>query len=223
MDSVTTGGARVARAKRNPSSGESEREDWLRRGPYVRSRPWAFEEELFGPGSGIARHGALEAFEADLAAEQSELAHIAEELHRHASRIAGLKTRLAAPMGSPDRVRAEPGSAAAPGTGPSGTPAEPDYRLSRCEGFDVNSPTRRVGVVEGLRYLSRIDRPDVLEVRAGPFGRQLLLIPVEEVDQILVEEGRLILRSTPRMAHQYFYELLGRLRVRRNGGSARAI
>lgn len=103
-------------------------------------------------------------------------------------------------------------------------PAEPDYRLSRCEGFDVNSPTRRVGVVDGLRYLSRIDRPDVLEVRAGPFGRQLLLIPVEveEVDQILVEEGRLILRSTPRLPHQYFHEFLGRLRVRRNGGSARA-
>ena len=206
----------MPRAKRNPSSGESEREDWLRRGPYVRSRPWALEEELFGPGSGIARHGALEALEADLA-------RIAEELHRHASRIAGLKRQLAAPMGSPDSVRAEPGSAAAPGTGPSfGTPAEPDYRLSRCEGFDVNSPTRRVGVVDGLRYLSRIDRPDVLEVRAGPFGRQLLLIPVEEVDQILVEEGRLILRSTPRLRHQYFHELLGRLRVRMNGGSARA-
>jgi len=206
----------VPRAKRNPSSGESEREDWLRRGPYVRSRPWALEEELFGPGSSIARHGALEALEADLA-------RIAEELHRHASRIAGLKRQLAAPMGSPDSVRAEPGSAAAPGTGPSfGTPAEPDYRLSRCEGFDVNSPTRRVGVVDGLRYLSRIDRPDVLEVRAGPFGRQLLLIPVEEVDQILVEAGRLILRSTPRLRHQYFHELLGRLRVRMNGGSARA-
>jgi len=212
----------VPRAKRNLSSGESEREDWLRRGPYVRSRPWALEEELFGPCSGIARHGALEALEADLAVEQSELARIAEELHRHASRIAGLKRQLAEPMGSPDRVRAEPGSAAAPGTGPSfGMPAEPDYRLSRCEGFDVNSPTRRVGVVDGLRYLSRIDRPDVLEVRAGPFGRQLLLIPVEEVDQILVEEGRLILRSTPRLRHQYFHELLGRLRVRRNGGSAR--
>jgi len=213
----------VPRARRNPSPGESEREDWLRRGPYVRSRPWALEEELFGPGSGIARHGALEALEADLAAERSELARIAEELHRHASRIAGLTRQLAAPMGSPDSVRAEPGAAAAPGTGPSfGTPAEPDYRLSRCEGFDVNSPTRRVGVVDGLRYLSRIDRPDVLEVRAGPFGRQLLLIPVEEVDQILVEEGRLILRSTPRLRHQYFHELLGRLRVRRNGGSARA-
>ena len=213
----------MPRAKRNPSSGESEREDWLRRGPYVRSRPWALEEELFGPGSGIARNGALEALEADLAAEQAELVRIAQELHRHASRIAGLKRQLlAAPMGSPG-VRAEPGTAGAPGTGPSfGTPAEPDYRLSRCEGFDVNSPTRRVGVVDGLRYLSRIDRPDVLEVRAGPFGRQLLLIPVEEVDQILVEEGRLILRSTPRLPHQYFHELLGRLRVRRNGGSARA-
>jgi hypothetical protein len=147
---------------------------------------------------------------------------MAEELHRHASRIAGLTRQRAAPMGSPESVRAEPGSAAAPGTGPSGTPAEPDYRLSRCEGFDVSSPTRRVGVVDGLRYLSRIDRPDVLEVRAGPFGRQLLLIPVEEVDQILVEEGRLILRSTPSLPHQYFHELLGRLRVRWNGGSARA-
>ena len=68
----------VPRAKRNPSSGESEREDWLRRGPYVRSRPWALEEELFGPGSRIVQQRLLEALEADLAEEESDLARTAE-------------------------------------------------------------------------------------------------------------------------------------------------
>jgi len=209
----------VPRAKRNPSSGESER-DWLARGPSTRTRPWALEEELFGSGSAIASQRVLEALEAELSAEQEELARMAEELHTQASRIAALKSRLEALT---EWSSLEPASCAGGAAGESlRTPAEQDYTLCRCEGFEVDSPTRRVGVVDGLRYLSRIDRPDLLEVRAGPFTRELLLIPVEEVDQILVDEGRLILRSTPRFRHDYLYELLARLRGRRNERSARA-
>jgi hypothetical protein len=39
-----------------------------------------------------------------------------------------------------------------------------DYWLCRCEGFLVDSPAGRVGVVEGARFRSRLDRPDLLAV-----------------------------------------------------------
>jgi hypothetical protein len=166
----------------------------------------------------------LDALEAALAEEESELTRLASQLHRQAARIAGLKQRLEALRESPRSLPPSSDSAAGEaGTGPSLiATVEPDYRLCRCEGFEVDSPTRRVGVVDGLRYHSRIDRPDLLEVRAGPFGRKLLLIPVEEVDQILFEEGRLILRSTPHLRHEHFPDLLSRLRGRRHDGSPRA-
>lgn len=63
-------------------------------------------------------------------------------------------------------------------------PREPDYRLSRCEGFAVYAGSRTLGVVEGVRYRSRTDRPDVLEVRGGRLGRRLLLVPVSEIEAI---------------------------------------
>jgi len=213
----------VPRAKSNPSSGESERE-WLGRRPASRRRRWALEEELFGPDSRIARQRLLEALEDDLDMEESELSRMAEQLQRQAARIAGLKRRLEALRESPRSLPPSSEFAAGvTGAGPSlRATVEPDYTLCRCEGFEVDSPTRRVGVVDGLRYHSRIDRPDVLAVRAGPFGRQLLLIPVEEVDQILFEEGRLILRSTPHLRHEYFLDLLSRLRDRRQNGSPQA-
>jgi len=36
-------------------------------------------------------------------------------------------------------------------------------------------------------------------VRAGLLGRQLLLIPVEQVEGVLFTEGRLLVRDTPRL------------------------
>jgi hypothetical protein len=214
----------VPRAKSNPSSGESERK-WLGHGLASHRRPWALEEELFGPDSRIARQRVLDALEAALAEEESELTRMANHLHGQAVRIAGLKQRLEALRESQRSLPPSSESAAGDtGTGPRlRATAEPDYRLCRCEGFEVDSPTRRVGVVDGLRYQSRIDRPDLLEIRAGPFGRQILLIPVEEVDQILFEEGRLILRSTPHLRHDYFPDLLSRLRGRTHDGSPRAV
>lgn len=63
-------------------------------------------------------------------------------------------------------------------------PREPDYRLARCEGFAVRAGSRLLGVVEGVRYHSRTDRPDVLEVRGGRFGQRLLLVPVSDIESI---------------------------------------
>src|SRR5712692_2317091 len=67
-----------------------------------------------------------------------------------------------------------------------------DYWLHRCEGFRVDLPDREVGTVKGLRFRDSIE-PELLEVRTGLFGRRLLLIPVERVEQILPNERRIIL------------------------------
>jgi hypothetical protein len=73
-----------------------------------------------------------------------------------------------------------------------------DYWLCRCEGFRVESPTgRRVGLVEELRFRSRLDRPDALAVRTGLLGRRLLLFPVEDVAELVPREERLVLRTAP--------------------------
>jgi hypothetical protein len=78
------------------------------------------------------------------------------------------------------------------------TPAfDSDYWLCRCEGFLVDSPGGRVGFVEGVRFRSRLDRPDLLAVRAGFLSRRRFLVPVEEVVKLVPQEERVILRATP--------------------------
>jgi hypothetical protein len=71
------------------------------------------------------------------------------------------------------------------------------YWLRRCEGFLVETPTKRIGRVGGIRYGERSNEPEVLEVRAGLFGRTRLLISVEEVAEITAEERRIVLNDSP--------------------------
>jgi hypothetical protein len=71
-----------------------------------------------------------------------------------------------------------------------------DYRLCRCEGFRVDSPEGRVGVVQEAHFRSRIDRPDALVVRTGLLGR-LLMISVEEVAEVSLGEERVVLVRAP--------------------------
>ena len=75
-----------------------------------------------------------------------------------------------------------------------------DYWLSRCDHFTVYAGERVVGAVEGMRFRSRVDRPDLLEVRCGHLGRRLLLIPVDEVAFVEPRERLVVLhtgRSVP--------------------------
>jgi hypothetical protein len=44
------------------------------------------------------------------------------------------------------------------------------YWLWRCEGVCIDSPNRRVGFVDELRYGSSLKAPDTVAVRAGLFG-----------------------------------------------------
>ena len=72
-----------------------------------------------------------------------------------------------------------------------------DYWLCRCRGFSVSSPGGAVGLVEEVRFRSRLDRPDAIAVRAGLVGSRLLIVPVEAVTEIVARERRVVLRSPP--------------------------
>jgi hypothetical protein len=71
-----------------------------------------------------------------------------------------------------------------------------DYRLCRCQGFRVDSPRGREGVVQEVRFGSRIDRPDALAVGTRLLGR-LLLIPVDDVEEVVLSEERVVLTRAP--------------------------
>src|SRR5205823_14691182 len=73
-----------------------------------------------------------------------------------------------------------------------------DYWLHRSEGFRVDSPDGRVGFVAELRFGTSMTRPDALAVRAGLLGRLLLIVPVEQVAEVLPQERRIILHASPR-------------------------
>jgi hypothetical protein len=71
-----------------------------------------------------------------------------------------------------------------------------EYWLRRCEGFRVEAPGGRIGQVRSVRFGDSAE-PEVLEVRAGLLGRRTLLISVADVETIIPEERRVILRGTP--------------------------
>ena len=72
------------------------------------------------------------------------------------------------------------------------------YWLRRCEGFLIETPTRRIGRVSGIRYGETTNEPEELEVRAGLFGRKRLVISVHDITEIDPEQRRLTLADPPR-------------------------
>src|ERR671931_1216907 len=80
-----------------------------------------------------------------------------------------------------------------------------DYWLCRCEGFRVDSPTGRLGLVEAVRFGSRLDRPDELLIRGGILGTRLLVVSVSDVQAVMPRQERLVVQcgpeqTTPRLA-----------------------
>jgi hypothetical protein len=217
----------VSRSKRGPWEGAERREDWLRRGQPARKRPWALEEQLLTPLREAGGNQTLLLLAARLVEERAELSRMEEEVDAQALRVAELVERLNLGK-SLARRRLSPGSPVSPGDRsgqrrtidphPSQESRLRDYWLCRCEGFSVDSPTGRVGVVEGLRYQSRLDQPDLLEVRAGLFGRKLLEVSIEEVEAVVSAEERVVLRSDPRAGANRAHELLTRLRSKLSTG-----
>ena len=72
------------------------------------------------------------------------------------------------------------------------------YWLRRCEGFLVETPTKRIGRVTGMRFGETTNEPAVLEVRAGLFGRTRLLISVDDITMIDPEQVVLTLADPSR-------------------------
>jgi len=80
-----------------------------------------------------------------------------------------------------------------PRPGPPNRSTYRDYWLHRCEGFRVDSSRGRFGIVEELRFRTSAERPDSLVVRTGWLRRQLVVVPIERVDEVLPREQRIIL------------------------------
>lgn len=79
-------------------------------------------------------------------------------------------------------------------------PIDREYWLAHCEGYRVDSPGGRVGLVEEVRRVDGDERPESLAVLAGMYGRRRLLIPVSEIDAIVPYEQRVFLRPSASIA-----------------------
>jgi hypothetical protein len=210
----------MPRRRRNSPEGVDRAKHWLGSEQRARSRPWEYEEFLFGSGHGPRRIRELAAVVWELERERFELARLHQELDEHLTRIANLQSRLdeLTPAGEPDT---SPSRASPNPLGPRAARTEEidsaaslatrNYSFARCEGFQVDSPTGPVGFVEGVRFVTRIDEPDLLEVRAGRFGRELVLIPTEQVVDVRQEEGLIVVRSRPTPSTDLLHELGARL------------
>ena len=87
------------------------------------------------------------------------------------------------------------------------------YWLCRCEGFRVESPEGRFGLVEAVMFRVRPDEPDALIVRSGVLGRRLVIVPIEDVEDVVPRRQRVELRRAPDLSGADFLtELRTRLR-----------
>jgi hypothetical protein len=205
------------RRKRNSPEGAAGSDHWLRAETPARSRPWAYEELLLGSSRDRAQARELSALVRELETERGELAKLHQELDRHLRTIEDLEGRLQelTPGATPSASsRALPRSRTIQAeTVDSPSPVvESAHSLARCEGFRVDSPIGPVGFVEGIRFVSRIDEPDLLEVRGGRFGRELLLIPIEAVAEVSQDEGRIVIRTALDPSSDLLHEVGDRLR-----------
>ena len=71
----------------------------------------------------------------------------------------------------------------------------PEPPLADCQGFGVFGPSAQIGVVEEVRLDRESGRPALLSVRAGLLGSWLVHVPVDEVDEVSLDERRIVLRS----------------------------
>jgi len=71
-----------------------------------------------------------------------------------------------------------------------------DYWLGHCEGFRVDAPDGRVGIVEAV-LSDDDDEPTTLVVREGLFALRTIHVPVTEVSEVRPRAERIILSVTP--------------------------
>ncbi len=70
-----------------------------------------------------------------------------------------------------------------------------DDWLGHCEGFRVDGPEGRVGVIEAV--LGHEDEPTTLAVREGLFALRIVHVPIEQVAEVQPRAERIVLRSRP--------------------------
>jgi hypothetical protein len=71
------------------------------------------------------------------------------------------------------------------------------YWLARCEGFRVDSADGRFGLVEAVMFRTRPDEADALVVRAGVLGRRLVIVPIDDIGEVVPRRKRLVLARIP--------------------------
>jgi uncharacterized protein YrrD len=69
------------------------------------------------------------------------------------------------------------------------------YWLRRCQGFQVESEGRRIGIVEDILYGAEHDRPSALLIRSGLFKHRLEAISLSDVEAIYPRAQRVRLRD----------------------------
>jgi hypothetical protein len=67
--------------------------------------------------------------------------------------------------------------------------------LARCEGFGIYGPSGRIGTVEAVARTAEGGRPSGLSVRAGLRRSWLAHVPVDQVEEVRLDERRVVLRS----------------------------
>ena len=178
-----------------PPSGAQEDEVGLSGTRSRQEREEAARAWLGGAARGGERLARI--FQIGRAARASELAAELAELRAKLGTIEQELSALRQHSHGSDAIP-QPASAVPMIDLPRALPSERDYQLRRCEGFAVYAGTRPLGVVEGVRYQSRTDRPDVLEVRSGRFSQRLLLVPVSDVETIDPDEETVIVSEAGR-------------------------
>jgi hypothetical protein len=210
----------MGRSERSSPKGVERVEHWLGSDNAARSRQWAYPELLLGTVAQGRDEEQLGALAADLSVDLAELRRLQNELHDQVVRVAALEGCIRALMERPGKALSEPenerdaatGLPSFPSTTASDESSDRMALLARCEGFQVDSPVGLVGFVDGVRFGSRIDAPDFLEVRGGRLGRELLLIPIEAVEEISQEHERVVVRGVSPTQTDISHELVDRLR-----------
>lgn len=77
-------------------------------------------------------------------------------------------------------------------------PVDEAYWLAHCEGFQVEGPDGRIGVVDRVVYESRLDVPDVVSVASGLWRLHSTRVPMADVLEVRPEQERLLVRTTER-------------------------
>ena len=77
-------------------------------------------------------------------------------------------------------------------------PVDEAYWLAHCEGFQVDGPDGRIGVVDHVVYESRLDVPDVVSVASGRWRLRSTYVPISDVLEVRPEQERLVVRRACR-------------------------